>query len=43
MFKFCLKSWDEFLGFGVFEVDIVIIVCDNVVVEVCFVWLGYFV
>lgn len=38
---FCFKSWEEFVGLDVFNMDFIVIVCDSVVGEVCFVWLGY--
>lgn len=39
----CSKSWDEFVGDGVLEMCVVIMVCDSVVFEVCLYWFGSFV
>lgn len=43
IFVFVFKSWDVFVGVDVLKMDIVIIVCDSVVGEVCFFWFGFLV
>lgn len=36
----CFKVWDEFVVLDVLVMDFVFIVCDQVVGEVCLLWLG---